>query len=144
MNDMLTINATDVRKNWSEVADTVIRTRPQFIKRTRDYMLLSNISFFEDILVAYSFTAERFVEEDGSVTLSLNEIDLIENAPTEDEAKNMLASAIYEYATDFYNEFNLWSSAPNRKPHIPYVFKALILDDIKKIKECISCQAGKN
>lgn len=141
---MLAMNATDVRKNWSEVADTVIRTRPQFIKRTRDYMLLSNINFLEDILAAYNFTAEKFVEEDGSVTISLNEIDLVENAPTENEAKNMLAAAIYDYAMDFYNEFNLWSSAPNRKQHIPYVFKALILDDIKKIEECILCQAGKN
>ena len=33
----------------------------------------------EEILKAYKFTAERFSEEDGSVTLSLCEIDIIEN-----------------------------------------------------------------
>ena len=54
MRDMLTMNATDVRKNWSEVADTVIRTRPQFIKRTRDYMMLSNCELVEALLEAYS------------------------------------------------------------------------------------------
>ncbi|MBQ6937943.1 MAG: hypothetical protein IJN36_05460 [Clostridia bacterium] len=144
MRDMLTMNATDVRKNWSEVADTVIRTRPQFIKRTRDYMMLSNCELVEALLEAYSFTADRFVETDGSITLSLNEIDLIENAATEKEAKRQLAEAIMDYATEFYNEFNLWSSAPNRKGHIPYVLKALIFDDIQKIEECIKCQAGKN
>lgn len=144
MRDMFTMNATDVRKNWSEVADTVIRTRPQFIKRTRDYMMLSNCELVETLLEAYSFTASEFIESDGSVTLSLNEIDLIENAATEKDAKKLLAKSIMEYAAEFYNEFNLWSSAPNRKGHIPYVLKALIFDDVQKIEECIKCQAGEN
>lgn len=144
MIDMLTMNATEVRKNWSEVSDTVIRTRPQFIKRTRDYMLLSNLEFLENLLSAYTFTADKFIEEDGSVTLSLRELDLVENASTLKEVKNQLAQSILEYATEFYDEFALFSSAPNRKSHIPYVFKALIIDDIQKIEECIQCQAGKN
>ncbi len=144
MRDMLTMNATDVRKNWSEVADTVIRTRPQFIKRTRDYMMLSNCELIESLLGAYNFTALEFVEEDGSITLSLNELDLVENAPTQEEAKRLLAEAILDYATDYYSEFNLWSSAPNRKNHVPYVLKALIFDDVRKIEECITCQAGEN
>ncbi len=141
---MLTMNATDVRKNWSEVADSVIRTRPQFIKRTRDYMMLSNCELIESLLAAYDFTANKYVEEDGSVTLSLNELDLIENAPTEEKAKKLLAESILDYAVEFYNEFSLWSVAPNRKSHVPYVLKALIIDDVQKIEECIVCRAGKN
>lgn len=144
MRDMLTMNATDVRKNWSEVADSVIRTRPQFIKRTRDYMMLSNCELIESLLAAYDFTANKYVEEDGSVTLSLNELDLIENAPTEEKAKKLLAESILDYAVEFYNEFSLWSVAPNRKSHVPYVLKALIIDDVQKIEECIVCRAGKN
>ena len=144
MRDMLTMNATDVRKNWSEVADTVIRTRPQFIKRTRDYMMLSNCELIESLLGAYKFTASEFTEDDGSITLSLKELDLVENAPTQPEAKKLLAEAILEYAVDYYSEFNLWSSAPNRKNHVPYVLKALIFDDVRKIEECIECQAGEN
>lgn len=141
---MLTMNATDVRKNWSEVADTVIRTRPQFIKRTRDYMMLSNCELIESLLAAYNFTADKYVEEDGSITLSLNELDLVENAPTEEETKKLLAESILDYAVEFYNDFSLWSVAPNRKNHVPYVLKALIFDDVQKIEECIVCQAGKN
>ncbi len=38
-----------------------------------------------------NFTAYRYDEKDGSVTLLLNEIDFIENAPTEEEAKLALA-----------------------------------------------------
>lgn len=139
---MLTINATDVRKNWSEVSESVIRERPTFIKKTRDYMMLSNMDFVNILLSGYEFSAIKFVEDDGSITLSLNEIDLVENAPTENEAILALANSILEYAVDYYNEFHLWSSAPNKKSEIPYVFKALILDDAAKIGECIKCQVG--
>lgn len=141
---MLTMNATDVRNNWSVVSDSVIHERPQFIKRTRDYMMLSNIELMYELLSPYKFTAQKFIEDDGSVTLSLNEIDLVENAENETLAKQRLAEAIAEYADEFYSEFNYWSKAPNRKGHIPYVLKALILDDIDKIGACIECQAGRN
>ena len=144
MNDMLVMNATDVRKNWSEVSDTVIREKPQFIKRTRDYMCLASAEFIQDILSAYTFTANKFIELDGSVTLSLNELDLVENADSEERAKEVMAESILEYSKDFYNEFSYWSVAPNRKKHIAYVFKALLLDDAKKIGECIICQGGEN
>ena len=144
MRDMLTLNVTDVRKEWSTVIDNTIREKPQFIRRTRDYMMLADIEFLEILLESYKFTANKLIEKDKSITLVLNEIDLIVNAKTEEEAKTKLAEEILEYAEDFYNEFNVWSIAPNRKAHIPYVFKVLILDDIKKIEELISCQNGKN
>lgn len=144
MIDMVAINATEVRKEWSSVVDSVVREKPTFIKRTRDKMWLSNLETMADILEAYTFTAERFMEEDGSVTLSLNEIDLIENAATELEARIALAEAIMEYSLDYYAEYAFWSKAPNRKKHIPYIFKALIMDDIEKLGECIICQDGRN
>lgn len=144
MNNMLTVNATDVRKEFSQTIDMAIREKPQFIRRTRDYLFLSDINFVDTLLSAYSFTAKKFVEDDGSVTLSLNEIDLAENAETEESAKKKLAQSIIEYAEDFYNDFNFWSIAPNRKGHIPWVFKALIIDDADKLGELIQCQNGEN
>lgn len=141
---MLALNATEVRKDWSAVLDNTIRQKPQFIKRTRDYLVLSDIKFMSMLLDGYSFTANKMEEEDGSITLSLNELDLVENAPTEQDAVLALANDIYEYAQEYYQEFNLWSVAPNRKDHIPYVMKALILDDVQKIGESIQCQAGEN
>ena len=84
------------------------------------------------------------MEDDGSITLSLNEIDLIENGKTEKEAKSLLAQSIYDYAENFYSEYDLYSSAPNRKAHIPYVLKALIADNINEIGDSIQCRHGKN
>lgn len=141
---MLAMNATDVRKDWSSVVDSVVRDKPTFIKRTRDRMWLSNLDTMEDILEAYQFTAERFIEDDGSVTLALNEIDLVENAPTEKEAKLLLAQTIMEYAVEYYENYSFYNKAPNRKKHVPYVFKTLIMDDVNKIGEGIICHDGKN
>jgi len=137
------MNATDVRKEWSSVVDATVRVKPQFFKRTRDYVFLSDFHFMEDLLAGYSYSAIRMEEDDGSVTLALNEIDLVENGKDEDDARSKLASAILEYAEDYYSDFSYWGSAPNRKSHIPYVFKALFIGDIQKIGESIRCQAGK-
>lgn len=138
------ISATDARKDWSQLFDRVVREKPQFIRRTRDNVMMTDINLIKLLLEAYTFTASRYVEEDGSITLSLNEMDLVENGVTEREARQKLAEAIKEYADDYYNEFHYWSSAPNRKHHIPYVLKALISEDIKEIGDSIQCQNGKN
>ena len=86
MIEIIMEQATTVRKEWSAVCDSVIHNKPKFIKRTRDRMWFSNLDTMSEILSAYHFTAQRFVENDGSVTLSLNEIDLVENGKDEQEA----------------------------------------------------------
>lgn len=83
------------------------------------------------------FTADKYVEADGTVTLSLNEIDLIENADTEANAKRTLADSIMEYAVEYYNHFSYYNTASNRKRHVPYIFKALAMNDVGKIEESI-------
>ena len=93
----------------------------------------------KEILDAYKYTAQKFIEEDGSVTLTLNEIDLVENANTEADAKKLLGEAILEYAEEYCNNFSYYSSAPNRKKHIPYVFKALMMEVPMKIGDNIEC-----
>ena len=139
---MHAINATTARNEWSSVVESVIREKPVFIKRTRDYLFFSDMRVLENLLSAYSFHAETLIEDDGSVTLSLAEIDLTENAPDMKSAKSKLAGAILEYSKDYYDEFSYWSRG-NRAFHIPYVFKTLILNDVDKIGDLIKCHRGK-
>ena len=139
-----TIKATDARKEWSSVIDGVVREKPKFITRTRDTLCLSSTETMLQLLSAYQFTAQKFIEDDNSVTLSLNEIDIVENATTEYDARKKLADSILEYATDYYNDFSYWSNAINRKQHIPYVMKALMMNDIKELGDSIKCQSGEN
>ena len=139
---MFVMNATTVRNEWSSVAESVIREKPAFIKKTRDHLFLSDFGVMENLLSAYSFNAEVFEEDDGSVTLSLDEIDLAENAVDIPSAIIKLANAVLEYSEDYYKEFAYWSRG-SRKSHIPYVFKALILNDIDRIGGLIKCRRGK-
>lgn len=143
MKNMITINATDVRNDWSAVVDSVVRGKPRFIKRTRDYMFMSNISILESMLEPYTFTAKEFGEDDGSVTLSLNEMDLVDNGKDKQEALLNLAKDILEYAEIFFEDFDGWARG-ERKAHIPYLLKALIINDAEKIRGLISCRLGKN
>ncbi len=107
-------------------------------------MWFSSLETMTQILEAYHFTAVKYMEEDGSVTLSLNEIDLVENGADEQEARMKLAKSILDYSLEYYNEYETYSHSPNRKPHIPYIFKALIIDDLETIGEMLQCQDGKN
>lgn len=134
MDNMNMVSATDMRKNWSESLDTVSRTKPLFVKRTRDTFMLSSLKTLQNILSAYEFNSHIFTEDDGSYTISLEELDLLENAETKEDAIAAMKLAIYEYATDFYNEFDLWSSAPNRKSHVPYVLKALLCNNPEELE----------
>lgn len=141
---MLIEQATTVRKEWSAVCDSVIHEKPKFIKRTRDKMWFSNLETMSEILQVYQFTAQKFIEDDNSITLSLNEIDIVENGADEDEVRLNLGTAILEYSLDYYDEYQVYSHSPNRKRHIPYIFKALIINDPKKIGDMVQCQNGKN
>ena len=141
---MLMEQATTVRKEWSAVCDSVIHEKPKFIKRTRDKMCFSNLETISELLEAYYFTATKYVESDNSVTLSLNEIDLVENGKDDQEARLNMGRAILEYALDYYNEYEMYSHSPNRKKHIPYIFKALIIDNPERIGDMLQCQDGKN
>ncbi len=141
---MLMEQATTVRKEWSAVCDSVIHEKPKFIKRIRDRMWFSNLETISDILQIYQFTVLRYIEDDGSITLSLNEIDIVENGKNEQEARLNMGKAILEYALDYYNEYEMYSRSPNRKKHIPYIFKALIIDNPEKIGDMLQCQDGKS
>lgn len=144
MKKMLTINATDVRKEWGGFIDSIIREKPKLIKRSRDYIFTSSLEMLKELLKAYTFTAELFREDDGTFTASLKEIDIIVNGTNEEEALRLLATDMSEYAEDFYNEFEYWFSAPNRRGHLPYVLNILIQDNLEGVKEIIKCQVGKN
>ena len=138
---MTVISSTKVRNEWSAVSESVIREKPAFIKKTRDYMFLSNLSTLEQVLSAYSFNADIYIEDDGTITLSLREMDIAENAKTRDEGITKLASSILEYASEFYEDYAFWAKG-DRIAHIPYVLKALILNDIEKVGGLIQCHHG--
>lgn len=137
------VNATDARKQWSSVIDTAVRKRPVFIKRTRDNVTMINSEAFENLLTSYKFHISLIPEDDGTVTASVKEIDIVDNGATKEEAVEKIMTDLREYAVDFYSEFDYWRSAPNRKNHVPFVLKILLSTD-DQLKEALICRAGKN
>ena len=136
-------SASEVRKEWSSTIDTVIRERPVFIQRTRDNLVMLDLATLRLAFSHVTFDVSIFKEEDGSVTCTEDHLDLGENAGTKEACILQLVHAMRDYANDFYKEFSLWSKAPNRREHIPFVLKILASTD-EEILEDMKCHAGKN
>ena len=136
-------NASDVRKNWSMTIDSVVHEKPAFINRTRDRLTMMDSELLLKMLGTFKYRITIEEEEDGSVTGFADDLDLVENAVTQDELLDKMVDAMKDYAEDFYSQFNYWSKAPNRVSHIPYILKILLSDD-GRIMEDIECRVGKN
>ncbi|TCP60438.1 hypothetical protein [Baia soyae] len=129
--------ATDVRKNWSEFFDTVVRDKPQAVQRNRDLAMFIALPHMKEILKSYKLTLEVEREEDGSYTGGLKEIDLVSNAHSLQDLKKNLAQDLVEYAQNYMEEFNLYFHSPNRRNHFPYVLHVLIHDDLTEVEKLI-------
>ena len=141
---MLTMSATEVRKDWSRVLDSVTRRRPAFIKRTHDNVVLASTESLSAMLSYVRYETTIFQEDDGSITLSLDALDLVVNEKSLESAKKSLANDIEEYAEEYYANYESYSVSPNRRAHLPYVMKALIADSPQELEDAIECRAGKN
>ena len=106
-------------------------------------MILCSANSLLEALSPVRFNMTTYKEEDGSVTISSDDLDLVENGETLAAAKESMAASILDYANEYYASFSLYSSAPNRNAHIPYVYKALLLNSVEKIEEELHCRAGK-
>lgn len=144
MNDMFSVGASEVRKDWSRVIDSVVREKPAFIKRTRDYMMLCTTDMIYELVSSIKYVANKYVEDDGTITLSMKSLDITANGDTEAAAKSALVGSLIEYAEEFYEEFELYSKAPNRRSHLPYVVKALTAKTPKDLEDAVVCQDGEN
>ena len=141
---MLTMSATEVRKDWSRVLDSVTRRRPAFIKRTHDSVVLASTESLSAMLSDVRYETTILQEDDGSITLSLDALDLVVNEQSLESAKKSLANDIEEYAEEYYANYESYSVSPNRRAHLPYVMKALIADSPKELEDAIEYNVGKN
>lgn len=137
------MSASEVRKEWSSTIDTALREHPVFFQRTRDNLILLDVATLWLAFRHLQFHLSFYEEENGSVTCTEEELDLVENAPTREECIRQMIGAMRDYANDFYNDFALWSKAPNRQDHISYVLKILSSTDAQ-IREDIVCRDGKS
>ena len=71
------------------------------------------------------FQVTVYTEDDGSITLSMDDMDLVVNAPSKEAAIKALCRDMVEYAEEYRKEFAVYSAAPNRAAHAPLVKEIL-------------------
>lgn len=133
------INFTNARKTFTDIYDSVWhRHLPVIINRHQnEEVLLLRRELQQEILKAYSLKPEILPEEDGSVTVALNELEIAVNGPNVDEAINELVRELKVYAQDYLDRLQLFLNAPNRKGHFPYILRVLLCDSDQEIKSLL-------
>jgi predicted RNase H-like HicB family nuclease len=129
-------NVTEFRRNVSRYVDEVIHDRPALqIRRNRDSILAVNPRFLREALEAYRFTIEYETGEDGRYYGSIDQIpDIIGEGDTVDDLKTDLATYLIDYAQGYWDEYKLFSNAPNRGHHKHYVLRVLMQETIEDVK----------
>jgi hypothetical protein len=139
------INSTDVRKNWSEVVDTVVRRKPVFIKRNRDILALLSLEQMDLVLDAFSLNTTICREEDASYTASIEELDLLGNETTIDKLIDLMIDELLEYASEYMDNFDMYYHSTNRKAHFPYIYRVIAHEsDREKIKKIFKIKIEDN
>ena len=109
-------------------------TTLNYSPQTAYYDLAKMFQFF---LASFKITVSLFTEDDNSVTGIVDELDLVENAPSKEECITSLIKEMKNYAEDFYNEFEFWSLAPNRKNHIIQRLPHLLLYQLCPMRQLL-------
>lgn len=130
------LNATDVRANFGGFIDTVVREKPQAIKRNRDVIMAFSKQQVKELLAVYEQTIEFEQDEDGRYAGSIEQIeDIIADAESLDQLKLELARQLIEYAMDYETNYSRYYNTPNRLKHAPYVLRVLFEDDIESVAQ---------
>lgn len=137
---LYTINSTEVRQNWGKFIDDLVREKPCLVKRNRDVIAALSLDHFQELMKPYYFNLEYEQEEDGSLSGSLEEIDLVVHAQSYEELLNCIVNQLIDYAEEYMENFNFYQRSPNRSAHFPYVINILIQKSNQDVRSLIHAQ----
>ena len=132
-----TLSATDVRKNWSQFNDDVVREGPRFVRRNRDEWVALSSEHLEAAFDHLEINSTLFIENDKSYTMSVNDLDITENAESLEEVLDLVADALVDYAQEYMDSFQMYFNSPNRRKHLPYVLKLIAQPDYGAVRSLI-------
>lgn len=130
---------TDARNQFSTLYDSVFNSfNPTIIKRKQtEQVALLRVDLLKMVLEDYKLNPEIIQEVDGSITLSLDALEIYTNNLTLELATNDLVEDLKIYSQDYMDRSQLFFHAPNRKPHFPYVLKTLLCDNDQEIRKLL-------
>lgn len=141
MSAALVRNATDVRKNFRQFFDQVLHEKPQAIVRHGDDMVLAlSVKHLEAMLDSISFTMDAEQEPDGSVSGSVLELPVCENASSTEELELALARGLVDYADVYLSEFERCFHSPNLRKQFAHVMKVYMQPSVEAVARLINGQ----
>jgi len=133
------LNLTDARKGFSSLYDDVFNTfKPTVVKRKKtEEVLLLRVDLQKMLLSHFSLKPEIIYEDDKSVTLALDTLDIFVNNTTLDKAVNELIQDLKLYSQDYIERSQLFLHAPNRRSHFPYVLRIMLCENDEEIRSLL-------
>ena len=130
---------TDARNQFSTLYDSVFNSfNPTIIKRKQtEQVALLRVDLLKMVLEGYKLTPEVIYEDDGSITLALDSLELYANSSTLDLTAKDLVKDLKIYAQDYMDRSQLFFHSANRKHHFPYVLKTLLCDNDLEIRSLL-------
>jgi hypothetical protein len=126
---------TEAKNDFSKVFNMVYNElKPAIIKRKKDQEILM---LRKDLLRDYlpsEFKVEIYREKDGTVTLSMDTLEIAVNAPNMEGAVKELIKELRDYTKEYVERSQLFINSPNRKSHFPYVLRLMLCDSDEEIK----------
>lgn len=140
---MLAINATEVRKDWGNYIDTIVRDKPIFVKRSRDYFACMDIDTLKSLVSNIKFNAEYEYDEDSKVVMFIDGFDCVVTGDDIDDAKAKLIEDLREYAQQYFEDAQTWNTDKKRAGQINELLKIVVCTDAELMEDLI-CQLSKN
>ncbi|MDO4183550.1 MAG: hypothetical protein Q4E12_08120 [Coriobacteriia bacterium] len=121
-------SATEVRKNFAQTLNDSEYRRPQFFNRNHQVFSLMGTQDLARIMATANIQVAVMQDDDIFIVTSETIGDLVAYGATHDQAIAAFCEDLYDYAQEYYANYELYSRAPNRAGHLPYVFRALLAE----------------
>ena len=132
-------NFSTARNNFKTVFDTVaIQQRPLIVHRHRDEVFLISRRLQKELLAGIGLSAEVLPEENGSVTIAVDALEIAVNGGNREEAIQELLAELKRYAADYMERIQLFVNAPNRRAHLPFVLRIILADNDDEILQMVN------
>jgi hypothetical protein len=107
-------------------------------RKGREEALLLRREHLEALLEPFVVRAQVLLEDDGTTTIAVDELEWAVNAPTREEAARELVADLRRYATDYLSRAPIFLRAPNRRAHFPYVLRILLAATDDQVRQMLS------
>ncbi|MBM4027794.1 MAG: exoribonuclease R, partial [Planctomycetes bacterium] len=127
---------SEARSRFSRLFDEAVEElRPALVRRgARQEAVLISREDLEVLLLPFTLRPQVMREDDGSVTITVDELDWATNAASVEEATGVLVADLRQYAEDYLERASLFLRAPNRRPHFPYVLRIVLARNEEEIR----------